>query len=241
MSLCAAMDAPETANAAQRKLLKLAHKRLERFVTLAPKFLVNDDPETIHDLRVSSRRLQQTIRSLSASPQPARSRKLVKVLRRVRQALGSLRNLDVNSELARSRMKKAPSPVLRDSWQALADHLQKQRHALVGAARAEVAKYDGIQFIERAQKLLSHADLETDPIPALEKAVAESLSEWDENYALAMENRSVDHLHSLRIATKRLRYRAELLADIGAASLKPRVRDLKNIQSALGDWHDRSV
>ncbi len=28
---------------------------------------------------------------------------------------------------------------------------------------------------------------------------------------------------------------------MGAASLKPMVKDLKEIQSTLGDWHDRSV
>jgi CHAD domain-containing protein len=58
---------------------------------------------------------------------------------------------------------------------------------------------------------------------------------------LAAENRSIDNLHAWRIATKRLRYRAELLADSGNPVSKPLVKDLKEIQTALGDWHDRCV
>jgi CHAD domain-containing protein len=52
----------EDSTAIQKKLLKLTRKRFERFVTLMPKFLVNEEPDTIHDLRVWSRRLQQTLR-----------------------------------------------------------------------------------------------------------------------------------------------------------------------------------
>ncbi len=38
-----------------------------------------------------------------------------------------------------------------------------------------------------------------------------------------------------------MRYRAELLAGLGQAKVKPLVKTLKEIQTTLGDWHDRSV
>ena len=52
------------------KLPKVVHKRLECFVTLFAKALVNDAPETVHDLRVASRRLQQALRLLSPTTKP---------------------------------------------------------------------------------------------------------------------------------------------------------------------------
>jgi CHAD domain-containing protein len=235
------MEPTDTGIAAQAKLLKLTRKRLERFVTFVPKFLVNDDADTIHDLRVWSRRLQQTLRSISCRPKPRASRKLIKILRRVRHALGALRNLDVNTELVQNRLEKAQSPILRDAWEALRQHWQDNREALLAGARQEVAKYDLVAFIERAQKLLSRADIDLDPTAKLEKAVMASLTDWDDARGLASENRSVENLHGLRIATKRLRYRAEILADVDTASMKPMVKDLKEMQSTLGDWHDRSV
>jgi len=227
--------------AAQQKLLKLTHKRLERFVTLVPKFLVNDDPDTIHDLRVWSRRLQQTLRIVLSPAKPPGSRKAIRTLRRVRQALGACRNLDVNIELARQRSREGQSPILRQGWGALETHLQEGRESLLASTRKEVAKYNLVAFIERTRRLISQADLDADPTPRMETAVARALSEWDEAHALAKESRSVDNLHAWRIATKRLRYRAELLADSGSAASKPLVKDLKEIQAALGDWHDRCV
>ena len=235
------MEPTEAGAAAQKKLLELTRKRLERFVTLAPKFLVADDPDTIHDLRVWSRRLQQTIRAMVSQTRGQGSRKAIKMLRRVRQALGSLRNLDVNVQLVQSRLQKAPSPLLREAWEALENHLQADRGALLASARQEVAKHDLVSFIDRAQKLMSHTDADANPTTKLEAAVIASLADWDNVCNQANKIRSVENLHDLRIATKRLRYRAELLADIGASSLRPMVKDLKEIQSALGDWHDRSV
>jgi CHAD domain-containing protein len=235
------MEPTESGTAAQKRLLDLTRKRLERFVTLVPKFLVADDPDTIHDLRVWSRRLQQTIRALVPQARTQGSRKAIKILRRVRQAVGPLRNLDVNTELVQNRLEKASLPLLRDAWEALGNHLQANRATLVANARQEVARYDFVSFIDRAQKLISHADLDANPTGKLEAAVIASLTDWDNACNQANEIRSVENLHYLRIATKHLRYRAELLADIGATSLKSMVKDLKEIQSALGDWHDRSV
>ncbi len=45
----------------------------------------------------------------------------------------------------------------------------------------------------------------------------------------------------LRIAGKRLRYRLELLADIGEVSAKARVKSLRALQNQLGSWHDSEV
>ncbi|MGH7793920.1 MAG: CHAD domain-containing protein [Candidatus Binatia bacterium] len=229
------------AAAAQKKLLKLTRKRLERFVTFVPKFLVNDDPDTIHDLRVRSRRLQQTFRIILPQIKTPAGRKVIRTLRRVRRALGPSRNVDVNIELVEQRFRAAKSPALRDGWEALRTHLQEMRQPLLANARKDVAKYDFVTFIERARKLIAHADLDADPTAKMAAAVARALAQWDEAYALAQESRNVENLHALRIATKRLRYRAELLADSGSGSIKPTVKDLKEIQAALGDWHDRSV
>jgi CHAD domain-containing protein len=234
------MEPNETGATAQKRLVDLSRKRLERFVTLVPKFLLSDEADTIHDLRVWSRRLQQTIRILIPQPPPG-GRKVIKTLRRVRRALGPLRNLDVNTELVQDRLEKSPSSVLRDAWDQLRNHLQQQRGTLLADARATVAESDFFAFIERARKVLSHADIDANPTATLEAAVIASLADWDEAYALAAESRSIETLHKLRIATKRLRYRAELAGDVGAASLRPLVKNLKEIQSVLGDWHDRSV
>lgn len=226
--------------AAKRKLLKLTRKRLERFVTLLPKFLLSADPDTIHDLRVGSRRLQQTFRTLIGAQTPA-SRKAIRMLRRVRRALGACRNLDVNLDLIQQRAQECRSGVLADAWEELGTHLRKSRAPLLAAARKQIAKQDLVGFIERARELISQAALQGDRSTKLQARLADSMNEWDEAFGLASETRSVENLHALRIATKRLRYRAELLADSGSAATASMVKDFKEIQTVFGDWHDRSV
>jgi CHAD domain-containing protein len=51
----------------------------------------------------------------------------------------------------------------------------------------------------------------------------------------------VDDLHAFRIATKDLRYRTELLYDVGHRQLKTQLRWLADLQDAIGVWHDRQV
>ena len=225
----------------RKKLRQLTQKRLERFVTLVPKFLVNDDPEVIHDLRVASRRLQQTVRAVVSRSKTKTSRKVFRTLRRARQAIGPCRNLDVNAAMTQSRLDETQSESVRNGWEALQSHLRENRRLLLADARRRVAKYDLASFIGRAAELLDGAGLEADPTPRLRTAVQKSLTEWDDACARAKESRSVEHLHALRIATKRLRYRTELLVDIGAAAFEVAAEDLKQLQSALGDWHDRCV
>jgi CHAD domain-containing protein len=236
------MARAKTANdpvAAATKLLKLSQKRFERFVTLVPKFLINDDPAIIHDLRVGSRRLQQTLRALVEAT-PA-SRKAVRVLRNTRRALGACRNLDVNNELIQQRARRAQSAESRIAWEELGGQAGKRRARLVAAARKKIAKLDLVDFIERVRKIIAPAEIDGDPAAKLEAALADSMTAWDEALRRSLKDRSVKNLHRLRIATKRLRYRAEILVEIRSVELRSKVADLKKIQTALGDWHDRSV
>jgi CHAD domain-containing protein len=109
----------------QKKLLKLARKRLEKFVTLLPKVLVSDDPDAIHELRVWSRRLQQALRVMLAKPKPQKSRKVVRTLRQVRQVLGPCRNLDVNIALIIEKREHASAALIQQSWNAVQNELEE--------------------------------------------------------------------------------------------------------------------
>src|SRR4029453_12305505 len=96
-------------------------------------------------------------------------------------------------------------------------------------------------FVTRAQAVMESADLDAGGVEKLEASVRDALADWNEAFEVAHENRSVDNLHALRIAAKRLRYRAELLAEIGGGAIKPALKSLKEFQTLLGDWHDRCV
>jgi CHAD domain-containing protein len=224
-----------------KKLLTVTQRRLEKFVSLFAKVLVSDHSDTIHDGRVWSRRLQEAFRVLFPQPRIGKSRKLVRTLRQVRRALGNCRNTDVTIGLIENKLNSATASTNHKSWNLVKDYLSEKRERQVARAREELAQHDITQFVTRTQSLLQPEGLQQEPEELLKRSVEEGLAEWNKALREAQENPQVDQIHALRIAGKRLRYRAELLADLGDATAKPRIKALKLLQDKLGDWHDRII
>lgn len=225
----------------QSKLLKLTRRRLEKYATLLPKVLVSDDPETIHDLRVWSRRLQQVLRVIAPPSQGKKSNRVLTALRDVRQILGPCRDLDVNIALLESKREAGGTGSVQRAWQSMQSELESQRQALIERVRRDIAGRDHFKFITRVQSLIARTERDYDPLEQITAAMIKSMDGWDETFTATREQPDAAALHALRIAGKKLRYRAELLAALGQPKVNPLVKMLKEIQKTLGDWHDRSV
>jgi CHAD domain-containing protein len=224
-----------------KKLLAVTQRRLEKFVSLFAKLLVSDHPDTIHDTRVWSRRLQEAFRVLFPQPRTGKSRKLVRTLRQVRRALGDCRNVDVTLALIDNKLTAATAAGAHESWDLVRDYLREKRTRLGAQARDELTRHDIAQFVTRTQSLLEPDGLAQQPEELLKQSLTKALADWNEALQNVQENPEVDQIHALRISGKRLRYRAELLADLGDASVKRRIKSLKLLQDELGNWHDRYV
>ena len=218
----------------------LGRKRLEKFAALMPRVIVADDAETIHDVRVWSRRLQQILSMLA--PQPGgknKPRKLVRGLRRIRKILGRPRNLDVMTQLVQEKIDAAGNPVVRDAWDQLRAHLLGRRARAIERSREKLRDFDLVNFADRARALIDGAGEAQDN--SLAKSVDSALAEWRAAIATAKAEPETEEVHALRIAGKRLRYRIELLAELGDGPAKLWVKSLKILQDQLGSWHDRQV
>ena len=226
---------------AKTKLARLARKRLERFVTLYPKALVREKPEIVHDLRVASRRLQQTLRLLPQNSKSSGNRKLLRLLRRVRRAFGSCRNLDVSIHLIDSKLGATTTTSMRSAWHAVWQWLEQKRATEIERGRAELKRHDLTDFIARVQARMENIDEDPEDVGRLWQRAQDALTEWRDTLASAKEDPQIERIHALRIAGKRLRYRAEMIAELGDTSVKPLLEGLKTLQDDLGDWHDRSV
>lgn len=229
------------AASAQNRLLKLTRRRLENHVTLLPKLLISDDPETIHDLRVASRRLQQAIRVVAPTDRAKKVKWVVRRLRQVRQILGPCRDLDTNLALLKSKRDQGGASGVQKAWQAMENDLASHRAILIERVRRDISKQDLFEFIARVQGLLVTATEDFDAVEGIAAAMTKSMDGWLESFASTREHPAEAGLHALRIAGKKLRYRTELLADLGQTKAKPLVQALKQMQATLGDWHDRSV
>lgn len=227
--------------ATKTKLSKVAKKRLERFVTLFAKALVSDVPDTIHDFRVASRRLQQSLRLLLPRPKPNGTRKILCFLRKVRRAFGPCRNLDVMIVLIEKRRPAISVASLGPSWDAVKAWLEDQRTVALAKARAKIKRYDLIAFTERVQTRIDTVAHQPEDLAPLWQRASKALTAWKEACAAAKAEPQVARIHAFRIAGKRLRYRVESLAEVGDSSIKPLAQDLKKLQDDLGEWHDRRI
>jgi len=223
-------------------LAALGRKRLEKFAALIPRIVVNDDSATIHDARVGSRRSQQIL-SVLAGPSTKKNklRKLKRALRAIRAILGTPRNLDVMLAMVDEKVAAAGNPVARDAWDQLRTHLKERRGRAIERAREELRGFDIVELAARCRAVIDGA---ADGAPAeegLRESITAALGDWRAAIAAARASPGGAEVHSLRIAGKRLRYRLELLAELGEGSAKTRVKSLRALQDRLGSWHDSEM
>ena len=225
----------------KKHILKLARTRLKKCVSIAPRLLVDDDPQDIHDLRVSSRRLQQLVGLLFPKRRRGKSRKVLRSLRTVRRDWSVCRNLDVNLDLLREKLESVKTDANRDAWYHVREYISDLRAQEFADARKRLRRLDLLGLIDKTQRLLKAVQGENAQELILVDSFANTLARWCEALAQAKRSKDPEHLHELRISGKRLRYRFEVLAELGDGAAKSHVKSLKALQDELGRWHDRHV
>lgn len=201
---------------------RITFQRLERQLT---KLAARPIPENVHKFRTSGRRVEALLSELIDKP-GRNEKKLQKLLAKLRRKAGRVRDLDVQIlSLRNLRMPEEPgrkaqllralseTRALREN--KLAESFDKQtlrelrRRLKRAASRIETPKNTELMAIAM-RKFSRSAREETPP--------------------------TEDTLHKYRVAGKRARYLAELVAKDSEAVYA--VEQLKRMQDVIGDWHD---
>ncbi len=224
------------------RLQKLLAKQLRNFIALFAMALAEEDADTVHDLRVCTRRLQQILFALVPEKNLNKARSVRRTLRRVRRALGPWRNCDVARQWVTRKERRISKPVLKSGWKLVRESISAQREKAIQSARRKLYKSGGITLNHRIQQLLAFSAQRlgsVDPRAVVRRAVAAAAVQWRQALERASADRSVQNIHALRIQTKRLRYRVELARDLGAKEAPALIQWFKLLQDRLGHWHDR--
>jgi len=224
------------------RLARSMRKSLKKFISRVPELMFGEDPAAVHDVRVSSRRLQQGLAVLFPKPRPVKVRRLRKTLRRIRALLADWRGCDVMSNLVALEERRAEGPAEREAWQLVRDYLGEKRERQVARAREKLVKYDLDDFARRARKLLDRPTQNEDREAwktHWQVAMDKAWTQWHAALTQAQQTRNASDIHQFRIVTKRLRYRIELAHELGDKDKATLIHELKQLQDATGLWHDR--
>lgn len=240
---------------AWKKVRELALKQLDRFMTLEPKVLRGDDPDAIHDMRVASRRLQQILDLLYPKPRPHDIGNLRRKIRRSRRSLSTVRNCDVLlARVDKSLRSKRASR--RDTWTAVHHYLRERRAQSFEKALRKLGKVNLAVFYVHLKRHLGperngasaphHGAPAGEPSTAqFYERVGESLDRvwraFESQVELSHSDPRPPVVHGVRIATKRLRYLIEVIAEFGVPGSAQSLAWLRELQGHLGDWHDLEV
>jgi CHAD domain-containing protein len=181
-------------------------------------------PQRVHKFRTCSRRVETQVAELS--PREGRNhKKLLKLLAKLRRKAGRVRDLDV--QIASLRNLKLPEAAAHKR------HLQRVLLEERAAYENKLATAFDKDCLRELRKRLKRAaaDLRIPASLPLQKA-RELLAQLPADRSALTES----VLHQYRIVGKRARYLAEVA--LPEPEAKHLVKQLKQMQDGIGDWHD---
>ena len=213
------------------KETKLGLKRFSRNLRHAAKH--PDDPEAIHDLRVSIRRVVQAFKIFRELLDPAAVKHLRKRLHKSMDFCAAVRNCDVALTLLEQTGVSAVTPVSRlkrtrgEAAEKLHRHLKKER--------AKRHSAPDVRPHPKARDWKLDQNLEANLRRVL-PALAEEF--FDSGRAAISAHANYQTLHRFRLQTKRFRYTLELFERFYGSDMPQGAEILKEFQDRLGAIND---
>lgn len=219
------------------RLIEFTRKQLGRLDKYLDAVHERGDEDAVHDLRVASRRLQEPLQTMAHWTSRRAATRLQKRLKRLRQALREVRDLDV---FFQSLGEPATTPQLDPAGRdQLEQQLIARRRRKLAKARSKLLDAKPQQVQEQADDLIAVFRNRSAEEPA---AVLDAVgAQWRQRVSAVVTQRptasGVD-FHVCRIQLKKLRYTTELLRRMEDRKKGNFVDELAAMQDLLGRWND---
>jgi CHAD domain-containing protein len=216
-------------------LLLRRARELERQLPLA----IQGSDTGVHQARVASRRLREAVPILAGETKARK--KAEKKIRKLTQALGTVREMDVTVQILDEFAQTNALP--RNALEDVRSHVVAERDRRRGVMLQRLRRVD----TDRLRSRLEEASIVSAVIDSAEwrEALTTRVAQRVKRLRVAIEGAgqmyAAEQLHAVRIATKKLRYALELIADARLAPVRPLVNTLKRAQDTLGTLHDLQV
>jgi CHAD domain-containing protein len=196
----------------------------------------------VHQARVASRRLREALPVLTAGLQHTKSGKAQRKIRRLTQALGTVRELDVTLHLIEELGERPdlPRTALGDVRALVIEDRERRRLTML-------ARLETVDTGKLGRRLAAVRQALVFPGPghnwraALGLRIGRRARRLDKAIDEAGQIYAPEALHQVRISAKKLRYALELADESGAAPCGEALRVIKRVQDALGRLHDLQI
>ncbi len=204
------------------------------------------DEDALHDFRVALRRLRSVLRAFRPYVEHQVPNKLRRRLRDLTRATNTARDAEVQVLWVKGRRSDlTPTQRVGANWflERLEETQQREYNASVRAVRQDFARLDRSlrqRLAAAAEQPLGGDGTRLTFAGALRALVEDHAATLRERGREIRSARDEAAVHSARISAKRLRYLLELVVD-RVPPAKTAVRQLKDLQTVLGELHDAQV
>lgn len=243
-------------------------KHLKHTIKYETDVLKDTDPEALHQMRVGMRRLRTAIHGFApalALPKSAQEKKVAKIARQ----LGELRDLDVLQDALQTQYLPSLPTEEQDAFKKVLTTLDKQRKKTLEKVQTTLESHAYQKLIAAFKDWLeepTYGELaELSIYEILPDLLLPSISQlflhpgWivgvkledgeveisknldDSEQVRQLLDTYGDSVHSLRKQAKRVRYQMELFTDFYGDTYKNYLKDIKEIQTLLGEIQDSFV
>jgi CHAD domain-containing protein len=240
---------PKSSASAGETVLYYLRAQIEELLACDPA-VRRDIPDSVHRMRVASRRLRSTLQSFRPLLRREQTEPLIGELRWLGEVLGRSRDDEVLREHLAAGLGEVPVELVLGPVSArLAAHFAPRqaegREALLeslGSGRY-LALLDGLDRLASGAMLAPEADRHaaTALPPLVWRTFRRTRRRMDKAYAASDAGRRELALHEARKAAKRARYAAETAAPVVGKKARRSAKSLKKIQSALGEHQDTVI
>ena len=195
------------------------------------------DPESVHKMRVGTRRLRSTLKTFKRSFPAEPGSQTRFELRWLAHQIGEVRDGQVLSDELVGAVERE-GPQFADVAERIRDHLAAKvahgREALAEALDSD--RY--LALLDAIDELVANPDtVEKNPLRRTRKALRKADRMLDQ----ALVDNSDPELHEARKAYKQARYAVEVFEDAGGKRAKKLVKSLTKLQDVLGAHQDSVV
>ncbi len=245
-----ARQAPLTpSSTAGQVVLAYLRTHAEKMKSLDP-MVRRDEPDAVHQMRVGTRRLRSTLRSFGNIIRRDGTQRLAAELKWLGAVLGEARDAEVLAGHLQAGLREAPGELVIGPVQArVRGHFAPARADARAALLRALDSQRYFSLLDELDKLIAEPPLTpqaarpaADVLPAAARRPYRQVRRRMRRARRASPGQPTDEaLHEARKAAKRARYAGEAMAPAIGKQARRFTKQMKNVQSVLGDHQDAVI